>query len=171
METSGLKEKREQGQLFILLSKPGGVEMEKKVILLIEDNPDDEALTVRALKKGNIVNEIIVARDGKEAVDYLFGDGDYSNRDMSIMPQLIILDLKLPKIDGLEVLRQIRSNEKTKLLPVVILTSSNEEKDLIDSYTLGANSYVQKPVDFDQFIKAARKLKLYWLVLNEPPPK
>ena len=171
METSGLKEKREQGQLFILLSKPGGVEMEKKVIFLIEDNSDDEALTVRALKKGNIVNEIIVARDGKEAVDYLFGDGDYSNRDMSIMPQLIILDLKLPKIDGLEVLRQIRSNEKTKLLPVVILTSSNEEKDLIDSYTLGANSYVQKPVDFDQFIKAARKLKLYWLVLNEPPPK
>lgn len=171
METSGLKEKGEKGQLFILLSKPGGVEMEKKVILLIEDNPDDEALTVRALKKGNVVNEIIVARDGKEAVDYLFGDGDYSNRDMSIMPQLIILDLKLPKIDGLEVLRQIRSNEKTKLLPVVILTSSNEEKDLVDSYSLGANSYVQKPVDFDQFIKAARRIKLYWLVLNEPPPE
>lgn len=170
METSGLKEKGEKGQLFILQSKPGGVEMEKKVILLIEDNPDDEVLTVRALKKGNVANEIIVARDGKEAVDYLFGDGDYSDRDMSIMPQLIILDLKLPKIDGLEVLRQIRSNEKTKLLPVVILTSSNEEKDLVDSYTLGANSYVQKPVDFDQFIKAARRLKLYWLVLNEPPP-
>ncbi len=144
--------------------------MYRKTLLLVEDNPDDEALTIRALKKSNVLNEIIVAHDGEEAVDYLLGKGLYKDRDTSIMPELIILDLKLPKIDGLEVLRQIRSNEKTKLLPVVILTSSNEEKDLIESYSLGANSYIQKPVDFERFIKAAEQLKLYWLLFNEPPP-
>ncbi len=144
--------------------------MNRKTLLLVEDNQDDEALTIRALKKSNVLNEIIVAHDGEEAVDYLLGKGPYKDRDTSIMPELIILDLKLPKIDGLEVLRQIRSNEKTKLLPVVILTSSNEEKDLIESYSLGANSYIQKPVDFEQFIKAAEQLKLYWLLFNEPPP-
>ncbi len=145
--------------------------MKKSTILLVEDNPDDEALTKRALKKDNIINEIIVARDGAEALDYLYGKGSYKDRNMSIQPELIILDLKLPKIDGIEVLRKIRSERKTKLLPVIILTSSNEEKDLIDSYSLGANSYIRKPVDFDQFIKAAKQLKLYWLVLNESPPK
>ncbi len=144
--------------------------MNKKTLLLVEDNPDDEVLTVRALKKNNVLNEIVVARDGEEALDYLLGEGLYRDRDTSIMPELIILDLKLPKIDGLEVLKQIRLKEKTKLLPVVILTSSNEEKDLIESYSLGANSYIQKPVDFGQFIKAAKQLKLYWLILNEPPP-
>lgn len=144
--------------------------MKKKLLLLVEDNPDDETLTIRALKKNNILNEIIVAHDGREALDYLFSEGLYKDRDTSIMPELITLDLKLPKIGGLEVLRNIRSNEKTKLLPVVVLTSSNEEKNLIESYSLGANSYVQKPVDFKQFIEAAKQLKLYWLILNEPPP-
>ena len=145
--------------------------MKKNTILLVEDNPDDEALTVRALKKDNIINDIIVARDGAEALDYLYGKGSYKDRNMSIQPELIILDLKLPKVDGIEVLRKIRSERKTELLPVIILTSSNEEKDLIDSYSLGANSYIRKPVDFKQFIEAARQLKLYWLVLNEAPPK
>jgi two-component system response regulator len=145
--------------------------MKKSTILLVEDNPDDEALTIRALKKDNIANEIIVARDGAEALDYLYGKGSYNGRNVPIQPELIILDLKLPKLDGIEVLRKIRSEKKTELLPVVILTSSNEEKDLIDSYKLGANSYIRKPVDFDQFMSAARQLKLYWLILNESPPK
>lgn len=145
--------------------------MNKKNILLIEDNPDDEALTVRALKKENIVNEIIVVHDGEEALNCLGIMDTNNDLNMDIMPELIILDLKLPKIDGLEVLKQIRSNGRTKLLPVIILTSSKEEKDLIDSYSLGANSYIQKPVDFNQFVKAARQLKLYWLVLNESPPR
>ncbi len=141
-----------------------------KVILLVEDNPDDEALTLRALKKNNILNEVVVAHDGVQALDYLFGAGAYAGRDTTIMPQVILLDLKLPKVDGLEVLRRIRAGERTKLLPVVILTSSKEEQDLINSYKLGANSYIRKPVDFNQFSDAVRHLGLYWLVLNEPPP-
>ncbi|MGH7378651.1 MAG: response regulator [Candidatus Methylomirabilales bacterium] len=145
--------------------------MEKKVILLVEDNPDDEALTLRALKKNNIKNEVLVVRDGVEALDYLFTTGAYAGRDTSLMPQIILLDLKLPKLDGLEVLRRIRADARTKLLPVVILTSSNEEKDLTDGYSLGANSYIRKPVDFAQFTDAVRQLGLYWLVLNEAPPQ
>ncbi len=136
-------------------------------ILLIEDNPDDEALTVRALKKNNIANEIVVARDGQEALDYLFGEGLFAGRDTTQLPQVALLDLKLPKIDGLEVLKQIRANPLTQRLPVVVLTSSNEEQDIITSYSLGANSYVRKPVDFTQFLEAAHHLGLYWLVLNE----
>jgi two-component system response regulator len=145
--------------------------VKKNIILLVEDNPDDEVLTVRALKKDNIANEIIVVRDGAEALDYLYCKGSYENRDTSSQPELILLDLKLPKINGIEVLKKIRSEKSTELIPVIILTSSNEEKDLINSYKLGANSYVRKPVDFNQFIEAAKQLKLYWLVLNESPPK
>jgi len=145
--------------------------MEKKVILLVEDNPDDEALTLRALEKNRIKNEVVVARDGVEALDYLLATGAYAGRDTSLMPQVILLDLKLPKLDGLEVLRGIRADVRTKLLPVVILTSSTEEKDLIESYRLGANSYIRKPVDFAQFTDALRHLGLYWLVLNEAPPR
>jgi CheY-like chemotaxis protein len=141
-----------------------------KVILLIEDNPDDEALTLRALKKNNIRNEVVVARDGAEALDYFFGSGKYAGRDTSFMPQVTLLDLKLPKVDGLEVLRQLRAHEATKLVPVVILTSSNEEKDRLRGYGLGANSYVRKPVDFNEFIEAVRQLGLYWLLLNQGPP-
>ena len=141
-----------------------------KVILLVEDNPDDEALTHRALKKNNIGNEVVVARDGAEALDYLFGTGVYEGRDLSTMPQVVLLDLKLPKIDGLDVLRRLRADERTKILPVVVLTSSREQQDLVDSYGYGANSYIRKPVDFAQFIEAVRQLGLYWLVLNETPP-
>jgi two-component system response regulator len=144
--------------------------MNHKTILLVEDNPDDEALTLRALKINNILNGVIVARDGAEALDYLFGTGKYAGRDLSNMPQVILLDLKLPKIDGMEVLRSIRADERTKLLPVVILTSSKEERDLINGYKLGANSYIRKPVDFEQFRESVKQMKLYWLVLNEPPP-
>lgn len=140
------------------------------VILLVEDNPDDVALTLRALAKGNIENDVVVARDGVEALDYLFASGAYVNRDTTTAPKLILLDLKLPKVDGLDVLRRLRANERTKLLPVVVLTSSKEEEDIITSYSLGANSYVRKPVDFTQFAEAVRQLSLYWLVLNEPPP-
>jgi len=145
--------------------------MENKIILLVEDNPDDEALTLRALEKNNILNEVMVAHDGVEALDYLFGEGSYSGRDTSVMPELVLLDLKLPKIDGLEVLRRIRADKQTKLLPVVILTSSKEERDLIEGYSLGANSYIRKPVDFVQFGRAVQQLGLYWLVLNIAPPK
>ncbi len=141
------------------------------MILLVEDNPDDEALTLRALKKNNIMNEVVVARDGVQALDYLFGKGVYADRDMNVMPHLILLDLKLPKMDGLEVLRQLRTDDRTKILPVVILTSSKEEQDLINGYSLGANSYVRKPVDFSQFSEAVRQLGLYWFVLNESPPR
>jgi CheY-like chemotaxis protein len=144
--------------------------MDNKIIFLVEDNPDDEALTLRALKKNNISNQVIVARDGAEALDYLFGTGQYSGRDANLTPQVVLLDLKLPKVDGLEVLRRLRANECTKFLPVVILTSSNEEQDRINGYSLGANSYVRKPVDFNQFMEAVRQLGLYWLILNEQPP-
>jgi len=144
--------------------------VEDKMILLVEDNADDEKLTLRALKKNNILNEVVVARDGAEALDYLFGTGAYAGRNLSVMPEVVLLDLKLPKVDGLEVLRRVRADGRTKLLPVVILTSSNEENDRINGYGLGANSYVRKPVDFNQFSDAARQLGLYWLVLNEPPP-
>ena len=144
--------------------------MEDRALLLVEDNPDDEALTVRALKKNKIVNEVVVTRDGVEAWEYLLGEGAYAGRDVRLMPQVILLDLKLPRLDGLGPLRRIRADSRTKRIPVVILTSSNEEQDRISSYELGANSYVRKPVDFDQFVQAASQLGLYWLVLNEPPP-
>jgi CheY-like chemotaxis protein len=145
--------------------------MNNKSILLVEDNPDDEALAMRALRKSNLVNDIVVARDGVEALDYLFGRGTYLGRDTSVMPTLILLDLKLPKLDGLEVLRRLRSDDRTRHLSVVALTSSNEEQDLIDSYDLHVNSYVRKPVDFVQFTEAVSQVGLYWLVLNEPPPR
>jgi two-component system, response regulator len=142
-----------------------------KVILLVEDNADDEALTLRALKKNNIKNDVIVARDGVEALDYLFGKGKFAGRDISNLPQVTLLDLNLPRIDGLTVLKKIRESEVTKLLPVVILTSSKEERDLIEGYGSGANSYVRKPVDFNEFTEAVKQLGLYWLILNEIPPK
>lgn len=138
-------------------------------ILLVEDNPDDEALTLRALKKNNILNDVVVARDGAQALDFLFGMGEYDGRDVQIQPQLIMLDLKLPKMSGLDVLRRIRGDERTRLQPVVILTTSLEEADVISSYELGANSYIHKPVDFERFIDAVRQLGLYWLVLNQVP--
>ncbi len=141
--------------------------MKNKIILLVEDNPDDRILTVRALKQHNISNEIKEVKDGQEALDYLFGEGEYAGRDTSIQPQIILLDLKLPKVDGLEVLQRIRADSRTRRLPVVILTSSNEQQDRISSYDLGANSYVRKPVDFSEFIEAARQLGMYWLMLNE----
>jgi Response regulators consisting of a CheY-like receiver domain and a winged-helix DNA-binding domain len=144
--------------------------MEQSVILLVEDNPDDEALTLRALKKNNIRNEVIIARDGVEAVDYLFGTGAHAGRDLSVMPQVILLDLKLPKMDGFEVLERIRSSEAAQYLPVVILTTSSEDQDRIRGYDLGANSFVRKPVEFDKFIEAVRQLGLYWLILNETAP-
>ena len=141
--------------------------MKSKIILLVEDNPDDRILTVRALKQHNISNEIKEVKDGQEALDYLFGEGEYAGRDTSIQQQIILLDLKLPKVDGLEVLQRIRADSRTRRLPVVILTSSNEQQDRISSYDLGANSYVRKPVDFSEFIEAARQLGMYWLMLNE----
>jgi two-component system, response regulator len=143
--------------------------MNKKLILLVEDNPDDVALTMLAFKKSNILNEVVVAKDGVEALEYLFGTGKYEGRDMNIKPQLILLDLKMPKMDGLEVLQRMRSDERTKLLPVVVLTTSSEDKDRIESYKLGANSYIRKPVDFIQFAEAVRQLGLYWIVMNEAP--
>ncbi len=138
-------------------------------ILLVEDNPDDEALTLRALKKNNIMNDVVVARDGAQALDFLFGMGEYDGRDVQVQPQLIMLDLKLPKMSGLDVLRRIRGDDRTRLQPVVILTTSLEEADVISSYELGANSYIHKPVDFERFIDAVRQLGLYWLVLNQVP--
>jgi two-component system, response regulator len=141
----------------------------KKVILLVEDNPDDVELTLRAFRLHNVRNEVVVARDGSEALDYLVGRGEFADRDTSLQPQLVLLDLKLPKMSGLEVLKEIRTNPQTRLLPVVILTTSREEKDLVDGYTLGANSYICKPVDFEQFVEAVRQLGLYWLALNETP--
>ncbi|MBF0544103.1 MAG: response regulator [Candidatus Riflebacteria bacterium] len=139
------------------------------MILLVEDNPDDEMLTLRAFKKKKIDYEIVVARDGAEALDFLFGKGSYASRDMSLMPAIILLDLKLPKVDGLEVLRNLRANEKTKLLPVIVLTTSSEQQDIVESYNLGGNSFIRKPVDFDKFISAVEQIGLYWLFLNESP--
>jgi CheY-like chemotaxis protein len=141
-----------------------------RVILLVEDNPDDEALAIRALKRHHIGNEIVIAHDGVEALDYLFGTGMYADRDITLKPAVVLLDLKLPRVDGLEVLRRLRENESTKLLPVVILTTSSEEQDLLDSYSLGCNSYIRKPVDFLQFSEAIRQLGMYWLLMNQPPP-
>jgi CheY-like chemotaxis protein len=141
------------------------------IILLVEDSEDDVELTLRAFEKSKVVNDIVVVRDGEEALDYLFLRGAHAGRDPNVPPQVVLLDLKLPKVDGLSVLRQLRGHESTRRLPVVVLTSSKEEKDLITSYDLGVNSFVRKPVDFDQFIEAARHLGLYWLVLNEPPPR
>ncbi len=144
--------------------------MGNKFILLVEDNPDDEALALRALKQNRIDNGVVVVRDGAEALNYLFGKGKYVGRDLSVMPALILLDLKLPKVDGLEVLKQLRANPLTALLPVAMLTSSREESDLLAGYKLGLNSYILKPVDFDQFTEAVRNLVVYWLVINETPP-
>ena len=144
---------------------------ETKVILLVEDNPDDEELTLEALRYHNILNEVVVAHDGAEALDYLFGTGAYVGRDLSVPPQVILLDLKLPKMDGLEVLRRIRGDVRTELYPVVVLTSSKEDRDVVESYRLGANSYVQKPIDFNEFTEAVRQLGLYWLVLNARLPR
>jgi two-component system, response regulator len=139
-------------------------------ILLVEDNSDDEELTLRALKKNNIQNKVVVARDGEEALDYLFGTGAYAGRDLTVMPQVILLDLKLPKVDGLQVLQRLRADRRTRVLPVVILTSSKEQQDLMEGYSLGANSYIRKPVEFGQFIDAIKQLGLYWLILNEQAP-
>jgi CheY-like chemotaxis protein len=144
---------------------------DEPIILLVEDNPDDEALTLRALKKANVRNQIVVARDGAEALDYLLGTGVHAGRDARLTPQVVLLDIKLPKIDGLEVLRRVRADARTKLLPVVILTSSSEEQDMIEGYRLGANSYVRKPVDFGHFAEAVRHLGLYWVLVNQPPPR
>jgi two-component system, response regulator len=138
-------------------------------ILLVEDNPNDAELAIRALKKHNLANRVHIARDGVEALDFIFAAGPYSGRDINHHPKVILLDLKLPKVDGLEVLRKIKSDERTKVIPVVILTSSREERDLVESYKLGANSYITKPVDFESFVKAVSELGLYWLLLNQPP--
>ncbi len=144
--------------------------MRPRTILLVEDNPDDVALTLRALRTHHLANEVVVAEDGVEALEYLFGTGKYAGRDPRDLPAVILLDLKLPRLDGLEVLQRIRSDERTRLVPVVVLTSSREEQDLVASYRLGCNSYVRKPVDFLEFVEAVRQLGLYWLLLNEPPP-
>ena len=144
--------------------------MNQRVILLVEDNEDDEALTLRAFRKNNIMNEVVVAHDGVEALDYLFGTGAHAGRDLSVQPQIVLLDLNLPRLGGLEVLKRIRSDERTKFVPVVVLTSSKEDEDLIGSYSHGANSYVRKPVDFVQFSEAVKTLGLFWLLLNEKAP-
>ncbi|MGA7936472.1 MAG: response regulator [Kovacikia sp.] len=144
--------------------------MNARSILLVEDNPDDEALAIRALRRSHITNEIVVAHDGVEALDYLFGRGIHAGRDTTVQPTVILLDLKLPRMDGIEVMRHLRANEITRLLPIVILTTSEEEQDVLNSYSLGCNSYIRKPVDFIQFSEAVQQLGMYWLLLNEPPP-
>ena len=145
--------------------------MNEKIILLVEDNPDDEELTLMALKQSNILNKVVVARDGVEALDYLFRTGKHSGAGELDLPQLVLLDIKLPKISGLDVLKQMRDNPQTRLIPVVILTSSSEEEDILSSYRLGANSYVRKPVAFQSFAEAVQQLGLYWLLINQPPPQ
>jgi two-component system response regulator len=145
--------------------------MPVKIILLVEDNADDEELTTRALRKANIANEIVVTRDGKEAIDYLFGQGAYEGRDLSSMPAVILLDLKLPKLSGLDVLRRVRADPRTKLVPIVVLTSSSEDEDMLKSYESGANSYVRKPVEFGAFVNAVSQLGIYWMLLNQAVPK
>jgi two-component system, response regulator len=145
--------------------------MNPKIILLVEDNPSDIGLTQRAFKKSHIANELVVVEDGQEALDYLFGIGAYEGRDAQLLPALVLLDIKLPKVDGFEVLQRIRSDPRTRRLPIVMLTSSSEEQDIGASYDLGVNSYIRKPVDFTQFAQAIQQLDLYWLVLNEMPPK
>jgi CheY-like chemotaxis protein len=148
------------------------IAMSEKTILLVEDNPDDEEFTLRALHRANVSNEIVVARDGSEAIDYLFGIHEYVGRDLTVMPAVVLLDLKLPKLSGIDVLRRIRSHPLTKFIPVVILTSSNEDEDMLNSYESGANSYVRKPVEFAAFANAVARLGVYWMLLNEPaPPK
>jgi len=144
--------------------------VENKIILLVEDNPDDKLLAQRAFKKNGINTRLVTVRDGAEALDYLFGSGDYTGRDMREMPEIILLDLKLPRVDGFEVLRRMRSQEMTRLLPVVVLSSSLEPQDLVKSYLLGANSYIRKPVDFGEFTKVVRELWTYWLSFNQNPP-
>lgn len=144
--------------------------MNTKVILLVEDNPDDEALTMRALRKSNLANEVVVARDGEDAINYLFALSTFVGRDITDWPAVVLLDLQLPKVGGLEVLRRIRGDERTRTMPVVVLTSSKEDRDLIQSYNLGVNSYVRKPVEFEKFVGAVGQIGLYWLLLNEPPP-
>ena len=155
------------------MSTPGNLPAEpgSKVILLVEDNPDDEALTLRALTRNGIRHQVQVAHDGVEALNYLFGRGEHRDRDTSRLPTVTLLDLKLPRVDGLEVLRQVRAHDRTRFLPVVILTSSREEQDLVEGYSLGVNSYIRKPVDFTQFTEAVRQLGAYWLTLNEDPPR
>ena len=143
----------------------------EKVILLVEDNPDDEELAIRALEKSNVANKIAVARDGVEAIEFLFATGMHAGRDTRFQPQVVLLDLNLPRLSGLEVLKRLRADERTRLLPVVVLTSSKEEEDIITSYSLGANAYVRKPVEFRSFADAVKTLGLFWLVLNERPPK
>ena len=145
--------------------------MINKTILLVEDNPDDVELTLRAIKKNNIINPVVIVRDGAEALDFLFASGAYAGRDITDLPTVILLDLKLPKVDGLEVLRRLREDDRTRLIPVVILTTSNEEQDIIRGYKLHANSYVRKPVDFQEFLKAVGQLGMYWLLINEAPPR
>ncbi|MGH8109827.1 MAG: response regulator [Arenimonas sp.] len=145
--------------------------MSERTILLVEDNPDDEEFTMRALKKANVTNEVVVTRDGSEAIDYLFGLNQYSGRDLSVLPGVVLLDLKLPKLSGIDVLRRIRAEPMTKHIPVVILTSSNEDEDMLNSYESGANSYVRKPVEFAAFANAVARLGVYWMLLNEPLPR
>ena len=145
--------------------------MEDKLILLVEDNPDDEELTLRALNKRRLANKIVVVRDGQEALDYFFGEGPHHGRDIRIQPEIVLLDIHLPKVNGIEVLKRIRADKRTKMLPVIILTSSEEERDLCAAYDNHVNSYIRKPVDFDQFDDAVQQMELYWLVLNRPPPK
>jgi two-component system response regulator len=142
--------------------------MKTRLVLLVEDNPDDIKLTLKAFERSHLANKVEIARDGVEALDFLYGSGKHTGRDLSVMPEVVLLDLKMPRMDGLEVLRRIRSDERTKLLPVVVLTSSLEDKDRVESYRLGTNSYVRKPVDFHQFAEAVQQLGLYWMVLNEP---
>ncbi len=145
--------------------------MSDKLIMVVEDNPDDEELTLRALRQGKVANDIVVTRDGSEALEFMFGTGKYAGRDLSRMPAVILLDLKLPKLSGLEVLQRLRADERTRLIPIVVLTSSSEDEDMLRSYESGANSYVRKPIEFSAFASAVGQLGVYWMLLNQPVPK